>query len=156
MICFDIGSTKFNYRVAGIAIHNGKVLFQKGKSDTFWALPGGRCELMEESDNTLKREMVEELTESVRVGKLKLIVENFFKYNSKSYHEIGFYYFMHFNSSSKILNLESFKGVEKDTGLTFKWIDIEDFDKVDIKPIFLKEAIKNPPKTTKHIVINEL
>jgi hypothetical protein len=32
----------FRVRVAGVAVHDGRVLFHRAAHDDFWALPGGR------------------------------------------------------------------------------------------------------------------
>lgn len=36
-------------------MYNKKILFQKRKTDTSWALPGGKIELLETVENTIKR-----------------------------------------------------------------------------------------------------
>src|SRR5690349_11890691 len=35
MLSFDVGTLKFNYRVAGIILHNGKILFQRTLDNKF-------------------------------------------------------------------------------------------------------------------------
>jgi len=61
VIVFDVGSVRFNYRAVGVALHGGKVLLHRAEKDPFWALPGGRVELLEAAGDTLRREMQEEL-----------------------------------------------------------------------------------------------
>ena len=51
----------FNYRVAGIALSEGRLLLHTSDRDDFWSLPGGRCEFGETSAEALVREMREEL-----------------------------------------------------------------------------------------------
>jgi len=61
MITFSHHNTRFNYRIAAVALHEGNVLLNKLADHNFWFLPGGRAELLEPSHQTLKREMREEL-----------------------------------------------------------------------------------------------
>ena len=37
----------FHYRVAGVAMHDARVLLQRTEIDDFWSLPGGHVELHE-------------------------------------------------------------------------------------------------------------
>jgi ADP-ribose pyrophosphatase YjhB (NUDIX family) len=80
MISFDIGGARFNYRVVGIALDGNRVLLHRAEMDDFWSLPGGRGEILEPSEETLKREMMEELSIEIRVDRSVWVVENFFKY----------------------------------------------------------------------------
>ena len=70
MIRFDQGTRRFNYRVVGVAIHDGSVLLHRAAHDPFWTLPGGRAEHGETAEQTLKREMREELETDVHVLRL--------------------------------------------------------------------------------------
>ena len=56
-VCDDV---IFSYRVAGILIHNDKVLLQRPENDDY-AIIGGYVSLLETSVETLKREYQEEL-----------------------------------------------------------------------------------------------
>lgn len=47
MITFDRGNLRFSYRIAGVAICDGKVLVQQPVEGGFCFLPGGRAELQE-------------------------------------------------------------------------------------------------------------
>lgn len=48
----------FNYRVAGIWIEDGHVLLHKAVNESNWSLPGGRVEIAEEAQVSIKRESV--------------------------------------------------------------------------------------------------
>lgn len=61
MITFERDHNKFNFRVAGIAIHNNRILLHTTEKDDFWNLPGGRVEFNESTDQTIIREIKEEL-----------------------------------------------------------------------------------------------
>ncbi len=74
----------FQMRVAGIAFRNGHVLVHRATHEKFWTFPSGRAEIGERSEETLAREMVEELGAEVSVGRLLWVVENFFHYEGKA------------------------------------------------------------------------
>ena len=67
MISFDQGNNRFNYRVVGVVIHKNSVLLHQGEGDSFWIFPGGRAELGESAEQTLRREMKEELGIEVEI-----------------------------------------------------------------------------------------
>jgi hypothetical protein len=102
MITFDRGNVRFTYRVAGVAIRDGKVLAQKSVEGSYCFLPGGRAELRETAGETLRREMQEELHVDVAVGRLLWVVENFFELGGKAFHELGLYFSMTFPGGCKI------------------------------------------------------
>jgi len=155
MITFDRGTECFNFRVAGIAIHGDRVLLHKAEKDNFWSFPGGRVEMGEDSAHSLVREMKEELNEDVEIVRLLWIVENFFVYNQKNYHEICFYYLMQFRGRSLYLEKDTtFWGVENDADLEFNWfsIDTDTLAQLPLLPAFLQNSLQDLPASVKHIV----
>ena len=72
MITFDGGPARFNFRVVGVALdrERGRALLHRAEHDDFWSLPGGRAELLEPAEATLRREMREELGVEVAVERL--------------------------------------------------------------------------------------
>ncbi len=155
MIMFTEGNIKFNFRIVGVTIKDSKVLLHKSPEDDFWALPGGRAELLETSEETLVREMKEELNEEIKVERLLWIIENYFEYQAKDYHELSLYYLINFNSKSEIYNLEEFEGKEEGKSMIFKWFEIDRLDEISVKPDFLREGLNNLPNNIKRIVIKE-
>src|SRR4029079_17219468 len=89
MICFDQGHRRFNYRIVGVAIHNDSVLLHRANDAPFWSLPGGRAEHSETAEQTIAREMREELETDVQVDRLLWIVENFFEFGGVRHHAIA-------------------------------------------------------------------
>ena len=61
----------FSYRVAGIAVCDGKVLLQKPTNENSFAFPGGHVSFGETNEETLLREFKEETGAEISVGELK-------------------------------------------------------------------------------------
>ena len=89
MINFKRDGNIFNYRIAGVTIVDDKVLLHRLEKDNFWALPGGRCELLESSKDAIYREYIEEANIKVEVGEPLWILEMFFNHEGYRYHEIS-------------------------------------------------------------------
>lgn len=152
MISYKEGNRRFNYRVVGVCIHNGQVLLHRAVTDDFWALPGGRAELLEYSPDTLRREMKEELEEEVGVGRLLWISENFFELEGDSWHELSLYYVFDFPEGHIYYTLAEFHGIEEDGRLVFKWHPISELVNTRLFPTFLRESLTNLPNTPVHIM----
>ena len=90
-LCLDVGEYKLNIRAAGVIIHNNKVLTHKNVNKDHYAIPGGRIEIGENSEETLKREMQEELGKEIEIKDYMATIENFFEMDGKKYHEFYFY-----------------------------------------------------------------
>ena len=69
-ILFKTDDHIFSYRVAGIYIHNEKVLLHKAKGDEGYAFPGGHVSFGETNAETLRREFMEELEQRLRLVNL--------------------------------------------------------------------------------------
>lgn len=151
---FKLDKAVFNYRVAGVWIVNGHVLLQGHSHDNLWALPGGRAKIGEQSQESLKREFYEEVGWHVKVDRLAWITENFFEYDERNFHEIGMYYIVSSNDNNFEFQHEHFHGEEGER-LIFNWTPIVELENVELRPSFLRSAIKNIPATIEHIVIIE-
>jgi len=149
------GKRKFDYRVAGILIHNDKVLLHKRRENGAWAPVGGGCEIMEKSSNAAKREFEEETGIKVNIKKLLWVVEDFFNYDDLKIHQVAMYYLLELKGESKYTEVEEFKGIEVGKNLKFKWFDIASIETADIKPAFLKTYLNNINDNIKHLVIEE-
>ena len=152
MISYSEDGQRFNYRVAAIIIVDDRVLLQTAEGEDFWTLPGGRCELMETSIETLLREMKEELKTDVEIGNLVWIVENFFGFESESYHEMGLYYTVTIPDTATFLSLNEFSCEDTGLEISFKWFDLENINTLKLYPSFLKAGLKDIPVIPTHLV----
>lgn len=144
---------QFILRVAGIFARNNSILLHRAENDDIWALPGGACEFHEDTESALAREIKEELGATIEAKHLAFAVENFFEWNDRMAHEVGFYHV-----ADEFYETDEFEGVEdKMEGverhrLFFKWIPIQSLSKYKIKPEFLKSKLESLSQQTLHII----
>jgi ADP-ribose pyrophosphatase YjhB (NUDIX family) len=157
MITFDKKGTRFNYRVAAVMLHQGRVLLHRGENDSFWALPGGRVEVMEDAATAIVREMEEELGIRTEVERLLWIAENFFVHEGVAYHEICLYFLLGLPAGAALLQHENnFYGLEDRpiNRIIFQWFPQQQavLENAPVLPEFLSMGLVNLPEMPKHIV----
>jgi 8-oxo-dGTP pyrophosphatase MutT (NUDIX family) len=158
MAAFDKDQAHFNYRVAGVAIHNGRILLDRNSRNTYWVLPGGHPEMMEPMAEALRREVKEEIGADVEVVRLLWIMENFF-HKSKDIHELSFYFLMQITPDSDLLKSDGpFYGQEHEHRLTFQWFPLDEamLAGLPLNPGYLSRALLNIPDTIQHVVFNDV
>ncbi|MTP71793.1 NUDIX domain-containing protein [Turicibacter sanguinis] len=149
----DVG--RFNYRVAGVLIHENRLLVMTDERSPYYYLPGGRVSMNEESTMAIKREIKEELDVEVEATQLLWIVENFFveQQSQEQFHEIGMYYLLQLTEEDILKRGQEFimneGGYKK---LSFLWLPLEKIKHLNIYPLFFKERIMNLPQVPEHLV----
>ncbi|MBE8540406.1 NUDIX domain-containing protein [Geoglobus acetivorans] len=161
MVTFEKEKIRFNYRVVGIVFNRDYVLLHRAEEDDFWALPGGRVELLEPSKNALKREMREELGVEARVDRLIWVAETFFRDGGTLLHELGLYYLVELPEDCSLYRKRRFWGKEhvegeKEIRLIFEWFSLDELENLPLYPGFLRKALKDLPQTTQHIEVWEI
>lgn len=78
-LTFSSPDATFNCRVVAVIRRGGHVLLHRAITDEHWALPGGRPHHFESAAAALRREMREEIGETVVVGDLCAVVEVVFE-----------------------------------------------------------------------------
>lgn len=157
MIAWSHREGSFLLRVAGVLIHNGKVLMQRNKSGDAWVLPGGRAEWNEPTEKAVVREFAEELGIRVRPVKLVWLIENFNAYRQAGLHEFGVYYEVHACPGEQLdIPDGEFIGKEAAPVLTFRWIDLEQVPETVIYPASLKQLLLRARSEFRHIVNDDL
>lgn len=147
----------FKYRTCAIILNDNKVLVVEMMHNGFYCLPGGHVHIGEDSGEALIREVKEEVECNVTIDKLVGIHENFFNRNNKAYHELGFYYLVKVSDHIKIddyVRTENDCGQEKE--LNFKWINIDELNRYDIRPLFIKEKIINSDYNFVHLITKDI
>ncbi len=151
---FKMEKEVFNYRVAAVWIENGYILLHKQTKESYWALPGGRAEMLEDSKSCLAREMAEELDVDVTPSRLLWVTENFFTYNAKKYHELGFYYEVEPAGDKSHFRQGPFFGPEGER-LTYQWVPLADIAQFTLYPEFLRSELSRLPDAIQHVIISE-
>ena len=139
-----IDDVKFGCRGVGVLKKNNKILFQKRKSDKFWALPGGGIEVLEKAKDVIVRELEEEIgLTQVEVKRPLWFVEYFFTFEEVKWHQYIIGYLLDINDDNEIINKDEFDGIEEGKNIIYKWIDVNDLKNAPIKPDYLKEKLLN-------------
>jgi 8-oxo-dGTP pyrophosphatase MutT (NUDIX family) len=159
MLSFPVGASRFNYRVAAVAIRDGHVLVCHEDDDDYVMLPGGRVEMGEASPVALAREIAEELHSTAEIDRLLFTVENFFGHAGETVHEIGLYYAVNlspqfpFRSTGVVLETE-------DEGhlLQLEWVPIvgDGLRTRNLLPPWLIDKLAGLPAATEHLIVHEL
>ena len=124
-ITIDVGDYKLNVRGSVLIEHNGKILAHRNINSNHYALVGGRVEIGEDSETTVKRE-----------------IENFFEMKGSKYHEILFVHKGEFvNEEDKKIEY-TLKNLEGKDYLQYEWLDISKIDEYPLWPVLIKDGIK--------------
>lgn len=154
-LTIDVSDYKLNVRAAGVMIHNGKILAHKNVNSDHYALVGGRVEIGENSADTIKREIKEELGKDIGIKRYISTIENFFEMKGSKYHEIIFIYEIEFiNEEDKEIEY-TMKNVEGKDYLHYEWIDLEKIEEYPLLPKAIKEGLKEN-KFPIHKINNDL
>ena len=148
-----IDDIKLNIRVGAIIQYQNKILIEKNKNVDFSVIPGGRIKTLENSKEALIREIKEELGIDLSNEKFEMIslIENFFEFDNKKYHELYFVYKIDLKQDYDIkdgmTNLDNQES-------SYYLLNQEEFQKTNILPNILKEIILT--KEFKHYIVNDL
>ena len=146
---------KLNIRAACLINHNNKILFHKNINSDHYCIIGGRIEIGESSEETIKREMMEELKKEIEITGYAGTIENFFIMDGEKYHEIMFIYRAEFKNDDDKKIETDLKNCEGNDYLQYEWINIDKIEEVSIKPRAIKEIIKNG-KVPVHVINADL
>lgn len=141
-LTLDVEDYKLNIRAGGVIIHNNKVLAHRNINKDHYCLPGGRVEIGETSEETIKREIKEELGKDIQIIKYMATIENFFKMEGKKYHEIYYIYNVEFEKEEDKKIEYKMNNLEGKNYLQYQWIDLNDIEKYNILPACIKDILK--------------
>ena len=141
-LTIDIKDYKLNVRAACIIKHNNKVLLHKSDDKEHYCLIGGRVEIGESSENTIRREIKEELDKEIEIKGYISTIENFFTFEGSKYHEYMFVYEAEFREDKDKLIEETLSNIEGKDYLKYYWVDLKEIDNVNIKPKVIKDILK--------------
>ena len=141
-ITIDIGNYKLNVRAACIIKHNNKILVHKNINEDHCALLGGRVEIGEDSEQTIKREVLEELGKEIDITGYIATIENFFEMKGAKYHEYMFIYQAEFKEEKDKLLEETLQNREGKEYLKYEWLDLQHIEDYPLLPEVVHEILK--------------
>lgn len=145
--------SRFGGRVGAIIYNKDKTkVLLENQDNGRYMFPGGRIDVHEDSEKSIKRELREELNLESDV-KLKYVVEMFLESSKTKYHEIGFYYLTTVSEKDIVNNFKSLDG----DGI-FEWVLISELNKYKIMAKPIKNKIVNGKielDSLEHIVYRE-
>jgi 8-oxo-dGTP pyrophosphatase MutT (NUDIX family) len=144
----------FSFRVAGLLIQDDHILVQRAVGDDFWALPGGRAEIGETSEQTLIREMQEELDRDISISRLLFSVESFFDWRGKSVHELSLIYLIALSVPFPFHPSEVVHRIHDGVDVEFRWVAAKKnaMAEANVVPDFLAGHIDCLPESSLHVI----
>lgn len=154
-LTLDVEDYKLNIRAGGVIIHNNKVLAHRNINKDHYCLPGGRIEIGESSEQTIKREIQEELGKQIEIIGYVATIENFFEMENKKYHEIYFLHRLEFAKDEDKKIDYTMHNVEGKEYLQYEWLDLDKIEQYNILPKCLKEVLESRDFPI-HVINNDL
>ena len=146
----------FRYRAAAIIVEEGCVLLARNDEDDYYYSVGGAVHMGETSEEAVKREVFEETGLNYEVDHLAVIHENFFIGSSGlkgvDFHELTFYYMMKPMGKRDFTSQSTTESGAKET---MHWVPIDELDKCEAYPTFMKEYLRSEHKGVEHIITDE-
>lgn len=151
---FQNGSNICSFRTVGVLLRDNKILIQRDKDGTEYALPGGHVKIGETSEESLIREYKEETGADIVCNRLIWTEETFWNWNGKDAHSIAFYYLISLTNDSDIPD-DYFVSHKDNCNVVLKWVTIDEIKQLTIYPAFLKDKIENISEHIEHFVCRE-
>ena len=139
-------------RTVGVLVRDGKLLVQRDRDGSEYALPGGHVKIGETTVDGLKREYQEETGAEIHVGRLLWTEECFWQWNGMQAHNIAFYYSIQLADGSDIPDTGLFEAHKDNSGVVLGWIPVADLESITIYPEFIKETIHDLNAPSRHFI----
>ena len=139
-------------RTVGVLVRNGKLLVQRDKNGTEYALPGGHIKIGETLEEGLVREYLEETGAKIECKRLLWSEECFWEWKEKKAHNLAFYYLIAICEGSDIADNGEFHSHKDNADVVLGWMSIDDIQNITIYPEFLKKEIYTLDGEIKHFV----
>lgn len=148
-----VNDIKLNIRVGAIIKYQNKILVERNKNVDFSVVPGGRVQTLETSKEALLRELNEELGIDLSQENFELasLIENFFTFDNKEYHELYFVYKVELKEDYNLNN--GFENLDNSNS-SYYFLNFEELEKEKMLPEIIKQIDKE--KEFKHYVINDI
>ena len=142
-------------RTVGVLVRDNKILVQRDKGGTEYALPGGHIKIGETLEDGLAREMMEETGAEIKCCRLLWSEESFWEWNGRQAHTIAFYYLIELCGELNIPENGEFVSHKDNCDVVLGWLPIDELKNVTVYPAFLKEEIYRLNGPIKHFISKE-
>ena len=139
-------------RTVAVIIRDQRILVQRDRNGSEYALPGGHIKIGETLEDGLIRETMEEMGVRITCKRLLWSEECFWEWNGKKAHNIAFYYLVELLDDLKIPEDGEFVSQKDNGDVVLGWMSMEEIQNVTIYPAFLKEEIHHLNGPMKHFV----
>ena len=139
-------------RTVGVLVRDGKLLVQRDRDGSEYALPGGHVKIGETTADGLVREYKEETGADINVVKLLWTEECFWEWNGTQAHNIAFYYLIELAEGYDIPDNGEFVDHKDNCNVVLGWMPIEKLAEITNYPDFIKEQIYNMDVVPQHFV----
>lgn len=139
-------------RTVGVLVRCGKLLVQRDRHGSEYALPGGHVRIGETTAEGLVREFREETGADIQVGRLLWTEECFWSWNGTQAHNIAFYYLVELADGQLIPDTGDFVPHRDNEKVVIGWLPIDKLSDVTIYPEFIREQIHHLEDTPRHFV----
>ena len=139
-------------RAAGVLVRNGKILVQREKNGSEYALPGGHVKIGETMEACLVRELREELGISVKCSRVLWSEECFWRWNGRQAHNVTFYFLAELREDSPVPDESGFREQKDNPDVVAGWLPVETLTDVVIYPEFVRTEVFRLDEPMKHFV----
>ena len=122
----------FELCVRAVIQNNGKILVCKNKAQNYYFFPGGHINFSETAEVALERELKEELDISIKGFSFIGVVENVFKEQGETRHELNLIF---------SVEVKKVKDKSKEDHLDFFFFDIERLSRERVLPLALRNSL---------------
>ena len=149
---FKTESNICSFRTVGVLLRDNKILVQREKDGTEYALPGGHVKIGETTEQSIIREYKEETGADISCDRLLWVEETFWNWDGRETHSIAFYYFISLKKDSDIPD-DCFQSHKDNCHVVLKWVTIDEMKRLTIYPNFLKDKIEKNTYTNATLII---
>lgn len=164
-ILFDHKNARFSYRMSALPVHNGRILLQCPVGTQEYAFIGGHAAFGETSQQTLIREIREELHTDAVIGRLIAVGEVYIDWgrcpdgSPRHCHQIGLYFLADIDVSQLPAG-NCFHGYDEAGGerydLEYRWIPLEELRQMTVYPPEVAAHLLSGAQDVLHFTYSEL
>ena len=138
-------------RTAGVLIKANKILVQREKGGSDYALPGGHVAAGETSAESLIREFKEETGADISCSRMIWVEEAFWEWGGKNAHTIAFYYLVSLIYEADIP--DGYCRPHNDNcDVILEWVPIDKLKDLTVYPSFIKDKISDISEGIEHFI----